>query len=501
MTSLLVWIPLVGGLAACLLPRRAVGWGATVASLGALGVAIAMTAGFDPAGGMQYVVDEPWIPALGINYQLGVDGIAIVCVLVTAAVWPAATAWSAMTTPDRPRTWFAMLAVAQTGALGAFCAEDLLLFVLFFDLMLIPFFFLFGSWGEDVEGGPTAAQATIKMVIYTLVGSLLMLVGAIAAASIATNGEGFTFSLQAIQERGIPEGSQGWLFAFFAAAFLVKMPVFPLHGWMRDAYRTAPLPALALFSAVLSKVGAYGFLRVSLPLFPDASAAAQEALLIVAVVSIVYGSLMAFSQDDARLVVAFSSLAQLGFILLGIFSLRVDGGDGAVMQIVNHALVSVPLLLIVAFLAGRVGSSDLGRMGGLALRAPVLATLFLIVTMALLALPGSANFIGELFVLRGAFEANVAIAVVASSGIAMAGYYGLRLFQRSMHNRGSDPEASAEVPLGRGLILSGLVVAILALALYPGFIPERTTDSVAAQTAAARDVGAGAVSAQGDGAP
>ena len=246
------------------------------------------------------------------------------------------------------------------------------------------------------------------------------------------------------------EGSQNWIFWFFAAAFLVKMPAFPVHGWMPDAYRVAPLPALAVFSGVLSKVAAYGFLRVVLPIFPDATISFQEVILVIALASILYGSVMAFTQTSARLVAGYSSVAQLGFITLGIFALRPDGADGAVLQMVNHGLVIVPLMLILVILVERAGTDDIARMGGLAMQAPVLAAMFLIVTMALLAMPGSSNFIGEFYILNGVFQAKIVFALIASLGIAMAAYYALRLFQHAMHNRLPKGVKSKEIPRPRG---------------------------------------------------
>ena len=219
------------------------------------------------------------------------------------------------------------------------------------------------------------------------------------------------------------------------------MPAFLLHGWMPDAYRAAPLPVLAVFSGVLAKVGAYGFLRVVLPLFPDATVQFQEVVLVIALASILYGSVMAFTQTNVRLVAGYSSVAQLGFITAGIFALRADGSDGAVLQMVNHGLVVAPLFVIVALLAERSGTEDLREMGGMAIRAPVLAALFLIVTLATLAMPGSANFIGEFYILNGLFDSKIVFAIVAISGVAMSAYYALRLYQRTMHNR--RPEAIA----------------------------------------------------------
>jgi NADH-quinone oxidoreductase subunit M len=287
-----------------------------------------------------------------------------------------------------------------------------------------------------------------------------------------------------LREDPLGTGSQYWIFWFFAAAFLVKMPAFPLHGWMPDAYRVAPLPALALFSGVLSKVGAYGFLRVVLPIFPDATNHFQEVILLVAVVSILYGSAMAFTQTSARLVAGYSSVAQLGFITLGIFSLRPDGADGAVLQMVNHGLVIAPLLLIVVVLAARTRTDDIRRMGGLAMRAPVLAAMFLIVTMALLAMPGSANFVGEFYILNGIFQEKIVYAFLASVGIALAAYYALRLYQAAMHNRKPEGFESHEVGWGQGGVIAALTACIVALALWPGLILDRAEDSVDEQLAA-----------------
>ena len=367
-----------------------------------------------------------------------------------------------------------MMLLAETATLGAFVAQDLLLFVLFFDLMLVPFYFLFGAWGSDREGGPTASAATLKMIVYTLIGSLLMLVGAIATAIIAADGGQISFSIAELAKQPIGEGSQRWIFWFFAAAFLVKMPAFLLHGWMPDAYRAAPLPVLAVFSGVLAKVGAYGFLRVVLPLFPDATVEFQEVVLVIALASILYGSVMAFTQTNVRLIGGYSSVAQLGFITAGIFALRADGADGAVLQMVNHGLVVAPLFIIVAILAERSGSEDLREMGGMAMRAPVLAALFLIVTLATLAMPGSANFIGEFYILNGLFQAKIVFAFVAISGVAMSAYYALRLYQRTMHNRKAEGVDSREIGLRDGLVLAPLVLCIVGLALYPQLILKRT---------------------------
>ena len=475
MLNVLLWLPLAVGLLACLFPRRAVGWIAALGSLATLVLAVVLVAGFDStAGGLQHPVDVSWIPSLGVRYQLGVDGISLFLVLLTAVLWPAAAVFSAFREVDRPRLYYLMLALGETATLGAFLAQDLLLFVLFFDLMLLPFYFLIGAWGSGDR-----IAATTKMIVYTLVGSLLMLVAAIATAILAApDGGEVSFALADLQTHLLSSGSQYWLFCFFAAAFLVKMPAFLLHGWMPDAYRAAPLPVLVLLSGVLSKVGAYGFLRVGLPLFPDAAAQLQELVLMVALASILYGSVMAFTQTNVRLIVGYSSVAQLGFITAGIFSLRPEGAEGAVLQMVNHGLVVAPLFLIIALLVERAGTEDLQDLGGMALRAPVLAALFLVVTLATLAMPGSANFIGELYILIGLFEAKIVYALIASIGVVLAAFYALRLYQRTMHNRLPDPIQSRELSFRDGLVLAPLVACIVALALYPQLILQRSEESV-----------------------
>ena len=475
MLSVILWLPLAVGLIGVLLPGRLVGWWAFAGSLVSVGLAVALVADFETAsGGLQHFVSDSWIPDLGVRYELGVDGLSLFLVLLTSVLWSAAVLWSALQVPDRARNYFLMLAIGQTAALGAFLAQDLLLFVLFFDLMLIPFYFLIGAWGTGDR-----VAATIKMIVFTLVGSLLMLAAAIATAVLSADAAGgLTFSLETLRSVPLSTGSQYWIFCFFALAFLVKMPAFLVHGWMPDAYRSCPLPVLVLLGGVLSKVGAYGFLRVVLPLFPDASIHFQTLILILALGSIVYGSIMAFTQTNVRLIAGYSSMAQMGFITLGIFSLATDGADGSVIQMVNHGLVVAPVFFIIALIAERTGTEDIREMGGLAKRAPILAVLFIIVTMALLAIPGSANFVGEFYILSGVFQSEVAIALIASSGIAFAAFYALRMYQRTMHNRLPEGMESREITMREAVVLVPLVLCILGLALYPALITTRGEASV-----------------------
>ena len=477
--SIVIFMPLAAGLLAALLPPRMARWIVLAGTLGVLAYAIVMLADFGRGfAGLKYVTDDEWISELGIRYSLGVDGLNLFLVALTALLWAVTTFLAAWREWDRPRLFFFQLALGETAVLGAFCAQDLALFVVFFDLMLVPFYFLIGTWGRGAR-----VEATTTFVIYTLVGSLLMLAGAVALGVLSTpEGQEISFALADLRARTLGEGQQQWIFLLFAAAFLVKAPAFPLHGWLPATYRAAPLPVLLLLSAVLGKVGVYGFLRIVLPILPDAAVQFQELLLVIAVVSILYGSALAFSQDDARLVVGYSSIAQLGFITLGIFALDPKGAQGAVMQMVTHGLVAAALFLIVGALAARAaGSESLERMGGIAFRAPVLAALFLIVALATLAMPGSPNFVGELLILFGAFEDKLVYGLVASVGVVLAAVYMIRFYQRSMHNRVAGRVESRDLsPLELATIVP-LVVVLLALGVYPNFLLSRSERGTTAQ--------------------
>jgi NADH-quinone oxidoreductase subunit M len=304
------------------------------------------------------------------------------------------------------------------------------------------------------------------------------------------DGGELSFSLAVLEQRSVPEGSQHWIVLLFALAFFVKAPLFPLHGWVPETYRSTSIPVLALLSGVLSKVGVYGFLRIVLPVMPEGSQHWQELFIIVAVFSILYGSIIAFSQDNIRLVVAYSSIAQLGFIVLGIFALEDKGAQGAVFQMLNHGLVVVPLFLIIGMIALRAGGShSLEQLGGMAFRAPVLAALFLIVTFATLAMPGSANFVGELLVLFGAMEDKLVYGLVASVGVVLAAVYMIRLLQRTMHNRVGPKAMSSEIDGLHLAAVAPLVAVIVALGVYPNFVVQRTERSTVEQIQEARALG------------
>jgi NADH-quinone oxidoreductase subunit M len=492
--SILIWLPAACGVLGAILAlrdRRAPGTLALLGTVAALGLAIGYIAdyggGGHPSSGLTHVTDVVWISELGIHYKLGIDGLNVMLIGLTTLLFAMATLAANLRQWNRPRLFYFHFMLAESAVLGAFLAQDLALFVAFFDLMLIPFYFLTGMWGKGSR--EERVRATLKLVIYTLVGSLLMLAAAIATGVLASeqNGAPLTFVLSNLRTLPLRRGSQEWIFLFFAAAFLVKMPAFPLHGWMPDGYRTMPIEVLMVFSGVLSKVGAYGFLRIALPLYPQAAAHFQTLMLLIALASILYGSMVAFTQTDARLIAGFSSVAQMGFITLGIFSLNPQGAQGALLQMVNHGLVVAPLLFIVALLARRAGGSeDIRDMGGVAFRAPVLAALFLIVALATLAMPGSANFVGEFLILLGVFQAKLAIAIIAFAGVVMASVYALRLLIRALHNRVGKGVESRDIGLLDRVVLVPVVSVILFFAVYPQLALRRGEDAVKAAVAPAQ---------------
>jgi NADH-quinone oxidoreductase subunit M len=461
--SILLFFPLVLGTLGAFAPRGVAPLMLLVGSLVALAYSVLMLFDFETGSDrLQYVTDDEWIPELGVRYMLGVDGLNLWLIGLTTLLFAAVALWIVVRPPaERVKLFAFHVGLAETAVLGAFMAQDLILFVLFFDLMLVPFYFLVGQWG-----GPDRVAATFKLVVYTLVGSLLMLAAAVATGITANGGE--SFSIAVLERADIGESAQRWIFVAFALAFLIKMPAFPFHGWMPDGYRNMPLPVLAVFSAVLSKVAAYGFLRVVLPVFPDASQDFQTVMLLIALASILYGSAQAFTQTNTRLILGYSSVAQLGFITLGIFALgEAAGAQGALLQMLNHGLVVAPLFFIIALLIERTGSEDIREMGGVAFRAPVLSTLFLIVALATLAMPGSANFAGEFLILLGLFNTKLVIAIIAFTGVALASVYMLRMFIRAVHNRVRENVRSFDLSVSDGLVIVPLVLVILAFGVYP----------------------------------
>lgn len=489
--TLLLLLPLAGALIAVLAPIKQVGTMAATMTLVQIGFLLPVIVGYKAGTGMAGYVDEVWIAQLGVHYALGLDGLNIFMVCLTVVGWSVATFAAARREVKSPRLFFVLLALAETGTLGAFMVQDLILFALFFDLLLIPFYLMIGIWGQDNEIG-TARRATATFMIYTLAASFLMLAASVALGVLSAEQHGgqLSFLFSDLAAAPVSGTAQKWIFVGFMVALLVKMPIAPLHGWMRITYRAAPLPVLIVLSAVVSKLGAYGFLRIVLPILPDASSSFQMLLLALSLVAILYGSVMAFSQDQLRLIVGYSSIAQMGFMLLGIFALDPKGAQGTVLQMLNHGLVVIALLLIVGFLATRTGGEQLSQMGGLAKRAPVFAALFLIVALATLAMPGSPNFVGEVYILFGAFQTHFAWGFAATLGVVLASVYMLRFYQRSMHYRGTAGDEQIETRSRElsaaelGLLLPAVLI-VLALAVYPQYVVERI-EPAAKQTAVAQ---------------
>ena len=485
--SIILWLPAVAGLLALLLPARLARWISLLGAVLVLAYTITLLVDYDrAAGGLQYVTDDVWIRSLGIHYALAVSGLNLVLLATTAVIFTASALWTLVDEPDsgKPGIYALLMGLAQTAVMGAFMAQDLVLFVIFFDLMLVPFYFLIVIWG-----GPDRTSAVLKLFMYTLVGSLLMLVGAVTTGVLAANGGEPSFLLADLAKTPLGSTAQGWIFLAFALAFLIKMPSFPFHGWMPDGYSNMPIGVLAVFTAILSKVAAYGFLQIALPLFPDAAVRYQELIMVVAVASILYGSAMAFTVDSARLVLGYSSIAQLGFIVLGIFAFDGRGADGALLQATNHAIVAGALIFVVAMLARRTGGSEkLSDMGGIAKGAPAFAAVFLVLSFALLAMPGTANFVAEFMILLGTFTSKMTFAFIAAIGVALAAFYALRLYISAMHHRVGAKVSSFELTLREGLVVVPLMLVVIALALYPQFALKPARDGTSKALAATQQV-------------
>lgn len=459
--------------------RRAPAVPAILGAIASLVLAVLLAVDIDGATGAPAAeINEPWIRGIGVNFHLAVDGLNAVLLAMTAFVWLLGVWWSSRDRELATPTYFLLFGIAQASVVGAFVSQDLLLFVFCFDLMLVPFVLLIAQSDEPAGDGPSAF---LMLLVYTLVGSLLMLVGVVAMAVYSSEQAGapLSFDIATLAGTTLPVGTQKLLLVAFLAAFLIKMPIAPLHGWMPAVYRAMPLPALVVFAAVLSKVAAYGMLKIVLPLLPDAVVSWRLLLVILAIISILYASTIAFTTQEPRLVLGYSSLAQLGFILLGIASLDPAGAQGALLQSVTHALVVVPAVVIIGILADRAErGAALTELGGVARRAPVLAVLFLLVALAWLAMPGSGNFIAEYYVLLGQWRVAPWAAILASFGVVLAAYYALRLMIGTMQNaRGSAVAEDAPDVAGRDrAVLVVAVLGLIGLSLIPS-APLRVTET------------------------
>ena len=473
----LIALPLAGAIVLLLAPvgRELAGYLATVVALATFGGMIGLVYRFVPDGGFQFERDWAWLPDLGIRFHIGVDGLSLAMMVVASLVVACAIAYGAWEGGERNRSYFALLLVLDAALLLLFCARDLILFYVGFEAMLIPFYLLLGVWG-----GADRVRATIKFILYTVIGTLLMLIGMITL-SLGHQG-GPTFDIATLHS------SSNWLFLAFAVAFAIKSPLWPFHGWVPDAYRQAPPEVAAILSGVASKAGAYGFLRIVVPIFPSPAADWRWAVIACATVGLLYGSLLAFRQPDARGIVAYSSLAQMGLVILGIFLFSARGSTGATFQMVNHALLSAALFLVAGWVAHQTGSGVLSRLGGLARGRPVLSSLVLLIGMGSLAVPGSNTFASEFLILLGAFETRWWLGAITSFAIVLAAMYMLRWISAVLHERAR--EASETAPPGD--IASGglwavvpLVLASVVLSIYPFGLTHRVDPSTSSITKAA----------------
>jgi NADH-quinone oxidoreductase subunit M len=471
MTLTIIWLlPLIGAvLIAGMPPRLAKFWGVVVA-LATLALALTMAALF-PAGshGFQLAEALPWIPPLRVFYRLGVDGISVWLVVLNAFL----TVIAILATPISTRhvsRFIALMLAMSAGLAGVFMATDLVLFYVFWEAMLIPAYFLLWLFGE----GDNPGRAAVKFVLYTLAGSLLMLVGVIGEY-VATGQQ--TFDLATLATLPPSPSIQFGLFFVFALAFAIKTPLFPFHSWLPDAYMAAPTPMLITFAGVMGKAGAYGFLRIAVPLFPEPVGwwDWRWVIPVLAVAAIIWGALMAIAQRDMKLLVAYSSVSHMGFIVLGIFSYNVQGQQGAVLQMVNHGIIIAALFLIVAWISERAGTRDRSAMAGLAARMPVMAGVFIVVTLAALGLPGLNSFVGEFMTLLGAWERAPVLALFGAIGLVLAPVYMLRLFQGTMQGLPAGPVPRSDIYAGQLLLLAPLILIMFSIGLYPYLLTNLMT--------------------------
>ena len=467
--SLLVFAPLIGMLLVLLLPERRAKlarWVALFSSLVPLWIAVKLVRAFAPAHwsqplghGLQWVEHRVWVRALGIEYFLGVDGMSIAMVLLTALLVPIAIIAS-FGIEKQVRAFFALVLLLEVGMLGTFVAIDFFLFFVFWELMLLPMYFLVGVWG-----GPRREYAAIKFFLYTLLGSVLMLLAIIYMYWTS----GTTDIAALLAHPGFTADAQKWLWLAFFASFAVKMPMWPVHTWLPDAHVEAPTAGSVILAAILLKMGGYGFLRFSLPMFPDASLYFQNFVYVLSIVAIVYTSLVALMQEDMKKLIAYSSVAHMGFVTMGIFSLNRQGIDGAMFQMISHGLVSGALFLCVGVVYDRMHTREIAAYGGLVKTMPLYAFTFMVFTMANVGLPGTSGFVGEFLSLMGAFKSNTWVAFFATFGVILSAAYALWLYRRVIFGKLEKP-ALMHLPdmSARELaILLPLIVLTVFFGVYP----------------------------------
>ena len=470
----MIAVPAVGGVAVAALPkaRDALAKQVALAVSGlVLALAVLATVAFDTGGDrFQLTTSVSWIPAFGVDFALGVDGIALVMLLLIGVLVPVVViaSWADTGPGGRPmKAYFAWLLVLEAMMVGVFAATDVFLFYVFFEAMLVPMYFIIGSFG-----GPRRQFAATKFFLYSLLGGLVMLASVIGLYVVSNSqlGEG-TFAFDALRQLDIDPGVQKLLFLGFFVAFAIKAPLVPFHTWLPDSGSQAPIGGGVLLVGVLDKVGTFGFIRYCLPLFPDASRTFAPWILGLAVAGIVYGAILAMGQTDLKRFVTYTSIAHFGFIALGIFAFTAEGGTGAVLYMVNHGISTGILFLAVGMLISRGGSARMSDYGGVATKAPVLAGVFLVAGLASLALPGTNSFVSEFLVLLGSFPTRPVFTVVATVGIVLAALYVLLVVQRTMHGPTRGVVVDKPFPDLRRRELA-VVVPLIALIIGLGVYPQ-----------------------------
>ncbi len=413
----------------------------------------------------QLVEDYAWLGGT-IRYHLGVDGISLPFVILTAFLMPLCVLASWTSIETRLKEYMIAFLVLETLMIGVFVSLDIVLFYLFFEGGLIPMFLIIGVWG-----GQRRVYASFKFFLYTLLGSVLMLVAIMAM--YVTSG---TTDIVALMEYGFPREMQMWLFLAFLASFAVKLPMWPVHTWLPDAHVEAPTAGSVILAGILLKMGGYGFLRFSLPMFPDASLYFAPMMFALSVIAIVYTSLVALMQEDIKKLIAYSSVAHMGFVTMGLFALNRQGVDGAVVQMISHGFVSAALFLCVGIIYDRMHTREIKAYGGLVNRMPIYAAVFMVFTMANVGLPGTSGFVGEFLALVGAYKANSTVAIIATTGVILSAGYALWLYRRVVFGE-LDKKALADIEDMNGreiIVLAPLVAATLFFGFYPKPIFDMT---------------------------
>jgi NADH-quinone oxidoreductase subunit M len=473
--SWLVFFPLLSGALIAVLPGasgRAIRWIATAASVAELAFSLPLWWRYVPGqAGWQFAEQKAWLPGLGATYHLGVDGIAVLLTLLTTVITPivVVSAWSAV--EKREREFYALLLALEAAMLGTFFSLDLLLFYVFWEAMLIPMYLLIGVWG-----GTRRVYAAVKFFVYTMAGSVLMLVAILwlyfhhkALTGVAT------FALDAFYTLPLSAAEQTWLFLAFAFAFAIKVPMFPLHTWLPDAHVEAPTAGSVILAAVLLKMGTFGYVRFAMPLFPTASAQFTPWIVALALVGIIYGALVAMVQPDLKKLVAYSSVSHLGFCMLGLYALNAQGMAGGMMTMLNHGVSTGALFLLVGVIYERRHTRMIADFGGLWKPMPVYASVFLVVLLSSIGLPGTNGFVGEFLVLLGAFRTNPLWAIIATTGVILSAVYMLWMFQRVFFGPVTHAanEKLSDLSTRERLVFAPLILLIFWMGVYPQPILDR----------------------------